>query len=127
MARSIVNQSLLLQEESVLGTPVTNDMKRYHGIRGTIGWDVNEETFRAAGSKAVTGSNILTELGSANLEVMQDYNAMLPLLAGVFGEPDTSELDDTGGDQAYEHVFKIDPFAADDIVSFTAMWGDSTQ
>lgn len=128
MARSIVNQSLLLQRETTQGTPVTDAMTRYHGIKGTIGWDVQEEEFRAAGSKAVTGSNTLTELGSASLEVMQDYNAMLPLLSGVFGEPVTTAVSgDAGEDDAYEHVFTINPFAADDIVPFTAMWGDSTQ
>lgn len=123
MARSIVNQSLLLQQEVTHGTPVVNAMKRYHGIKGTIGWDVQEETFRAAGSKAITGSSITTELGSANLDVMQDYNAMLPLLAGVFGEPTTTALD-VGPPAAFQHVFTIDPFAADDLVSFTGMWGE---
>lgn len=125
MARSIVNQSLLLQKETTLGTPVITAMKRFHGIKGTVGWNVQEETFRAAGSKAVTGSTVTTELGSANLEVMQDYNAMLPLLSGVFGAPTTTALEATPT-PAYQHVFEIKPFAADAITSFTAMWGDST-
>jgi hypothetical protein len=115
-----------LQKETTLGTPVTTAMKRYHGIKGTIGWDVQEETFTAAGSSAPTGKNTLTELGTANLEVMQDYNAMLPLLAGVFGPPVTTPLETTPT-PAYEHVFTINPFAATPIVPFTAMWGDTTQ
>lgn len=128
MARSIVNQSLLLQKESTLGTPVTNAMTRYHGIRGTIGWDIQEEEFRAAGSKVTTGTNVLTELGTANLEVMQDYNAMLPLLSGVFGEPDTSEVaGEVSEDSAYSHKFVLDAFGAQDNASFTAIWGDDTQ
>lgn len=128
MARSIVNQSLLLQKETTLGTPVTNAMKRYHGIKGTIGWDIQEETFTAAGSKVPTGTNVLTELGTANLEVMQDYNAMLPLLSGVFGAPATTEVAGAGGeDSAYKHVFTLDAFGAQTNTSFTAIWGDGTQ
>ena len=126
MARSIVNQSLLLQKETTLGTPVVNAMTRYHGIKGTVGWDVQEETFRAAGSSVDTGDNVLTEMGTANLEVMQDYNAMLPLLAGHFGPPVTTALD-AGPPAAYQHVFTIDPFAAPGTTSFTGMWGESGQ
>lgn len=122
MARSIVNQGFLIQRETTPGTAATDAMQRYLGIKGTVGWDVTEETFRAAGYKANTGKNILTEMGTADLEVIQDYNAMLPLLTGVFGQPVTTELD-TG---AYEHVFTINPKAADDLVTYTAMWGDAS-
>ena len=126
MVRSIVNQSLLLQKEATLGTPVITAMKRYHGIKGTVGWDTQEETFRAAGSSVDTGDNVLTELGSGNFEVMQDYNSMLPLLAGHFGAPVTTALEATPT-PAYQHVFTIDPFAAPSITSFTGMWGEAGQ
>lgn len=124
MARSLVNQGLYLQRETVPGTAATNAMQRYLGIKGTIGWEVEKEYFRASGYKAVTGENTLTELGTADLEVIQDYNAMLPLLSGVFGEPVTTPLTATPT-PAYEHVFTIDPQAADTLVAFTAMWGDA--
>lgn len=127
MATSIVNQGLLLQRETTPGTPVTSAMKRYYGIKGTVGWDVQTEKFRAGGSKAVTGENILTEMGKANLEVIQDYNAMLPLLTGVFGEPTTTALTGTGGETAYQHKFAIKPFAADTLVTYTGMWGGSAR
>jgi hypothetical protein len=123
MARSIVSQGLYLQREVTPGTPLTNAMRRYQGIKGRIGWDVEKEYFRAAGSKAVTGENTLTEIGTADLEVIQDYNAMLPLLAGVFGPPVTTPLA-IGPPAAYEHVFEIDPYAAEVLAAFTAMWGD---
>lgn len=122
-ARSIVNQGLYLQKETVPGQAVTTAMKRYLGIKGTVGWDITEETFQAAGYKAPTGKNVLTELGTADLTVIQDYNAMLPLLTGVFGAPVTTPL--TEG--AYQHVFTINPRAADELVTFTSMWGDSTR
>lgn len=126
MARSIVNQGLYLQREVTPGTAVTDAMKRYLGIKGTIGWEVEKEYFRASGYKAVTGENTLTEMGSADLEVIQDYNAMLPLLSGVFGAPVTTPLVATPT-PAYQHVFTINPKAADALTTFTAMWGDSTR
>lgn len=123
MARSIVNQGLLLQRETTPGTAATTAMKRYLGIKGTMGWEVEKEYFRASGYKAVTGENVLTEMGTADLEVIQDYNAMLPLLSGVFGAPVTTPLVATPT-PAFEHVFTINPKAADTLVAFTAMWGD---
>lgn len=126
MALSISTMGLLLQRESVPGTPETDAMKRYHGIRGTIGWEVERESFRAAGSKAVTGENVITEMGTADLEVTQDYNAFLPLLAGVFGEPTTTALVATPT-AAYEHVFEIDPYDADAMVAFTTIFGSASR
>lgn len=123
MALSISTMGLLLQRETTPGTPATTAMKRYHGIRGTLGWEVERESFRAAGSKAVTGENVITEMGTANLEVMQDYNAFLPLLAGVFGEPTTTPLEEG----AFQHVFEIKPFSADTMVAFTAMFGSTAR
>lgn len=123
MARSIVNQGLYLQHEATPGTAATDAMRRFLGIKGTVGWNIEKEYFRAAGYKAVTGENVLTEVGTADLEVIQDYNAMLPLLAGVFGAPETTPLD-TG---AFQHVFTINPREADELVTFTGMWGDSTR
>ncbi len=125
MARSMVNQGLYLQRETTSGTAITTAMKRYLGIKGTIGWEVEKEYFRASGYKADTGENTLTEMGAADLEVFQDYNAMLPLLSGVFGPPVTTPLA-IGPPAAYSHVFTINPKAADTLATFTAMWGDPT-
>lgn len=123
MARSMVNQGLYLQRETTSGTAITTAMKRYLGIKGTIGWDVEKEYFRGSGYKADTGENTLAEMGKTDLEVIQDYNTMLPLLSGVFGAPVTTTVG-VGTPAAYEHVFTIDPKAADTLVTFTAMWGD---
>lgn len=122
MARSIVNQGLYLQRETTPGTPATDAMRRYLSIRGRIGWDVNKEYFQAAGYKLTTGENVLTEMGSADLEVTQDYNGMLPMLTGAFGAPVTTALDD----DAYQHVFTLDARQADTLVTYTAIWGDPT-
>lgn len=128
MARSIVNQGLLLQREAVPGTAITAAMKRYLGIKGTIGWEVEKEYFRASGYKAVTGENTITELGTADLEVQQDYNAMLPLLSGPFGAPaSAATATPTPTTVAYEHVFNINARAADTLATFTAMWGDASR
>lgn len=126
MARSIVNQGLYLQKEVTPGTPITTAMKRYLGLKGTVGWEVEKEYFRASGYKTITGENVLTEMGTMDLELIQDYNAFLPLLAGVFGAPVTTPLTATPT-PAYEHVFTLNPKAADTLVSHTAMWGDSAR
>lgn len=126
MALSIANMGLLLQRETTPGVANTTAMKRYLGLKATFGWEVEKEYFRASGSKAVTGESVITEMGTAELDVMQDYNAMLPLLAGVFGEPVTTPLTATPT-PAYQHVFEIDPYNADTLVSFTAMWGSATR
>lgn len=128
-ARSLTTQGFYLQRETTPGTAVTTAMKRYLGIKGEMGYEIEKEYFRASGYKADTGENILTEMGSMDLEVTQDYNAMLPLLSGVFGAPVTTMTAASGGatpatPAAYEHVFTIDPKAADELVTYTAMWGD---
>jgi hypothetical protein len=125
MARSYVNQGLYLQRETTPGTPATNAMKRYLSLRGELGWSVNKEYFQASGYKMTTGESITTEMGDGTLEVIQDFNGFLPLLAGVFGAPTTTALVATPT-PAFEHVFTLDAKAADTLVTFTAMWGDPT-
>jgi hypothetical protein len=129
MGRSIVNQGLYLQRETTPGTAVTNAMRRYLGIKGRVGYEVEKERFRASGYKIDTANNVLTEMGTADIEVIQDYNAMLPLLSGAFGAPVTTALPlpAVGDVQAYEHVFTLNPRAADARATFTAIWGDASR
>lgn len=124
-ARSIVNQNLYLQREATPGTAATNSMRRYLGMKATnVGWEIQRERFKAAGFKIDTGHNTTTEMGAMDVEVMQDYNAFMPLLAGVFGAPATTELEDG---VAYQHVFQLNPTAADLLTTFTAIYGDPVQ
>lgn len=124
-ARSIVNQNLYLQRETTPGTAATSSMRRYLGMRATnVGWEIQRERFKAAGFKIDTGHNTTTEMGAMDLEVMQDYNAFMPLLAGVFGEPTTTEVE---AGVAYQHVFRLNPTAADTLATYTAIYGDSVQ
>lgn len=123
MARSIVRQGFYLQREAVTGTPITDAMKRYLSVKGELGWDIETEEFQASGYSVTTGENILSEMGDGTLEVIQDFNGFLPLLAGWFGEPTTTALEATPT-AAYQHVFTLDPQQAADLVTFTAMWGD---
>lgn len=122
-ARSIVNQGLYLQSETTPGTAVTDAMRRYMSMRGNVGWDIQKEYFQAAGYKVTTAENVLTELGTMDLEVIQDYNAFLPLLSGFFGKPATTEVEPG----VYQHVFTLNAREADDLSTYTAVWGDATQ
>lgn len=123
-ARSIVNQGLYLQAEATPGTAATSAMRRYMSMKGNVGWDIQKEYFAAAGYKVTTAENVLTELGTMDLEVIQDYNAFLPLLSGFFGKPTTTELEE---DVAYQHVFSLNARAADLLSTYTAIWGDPVQ
>jgi len=127
-ARSIVNQGLYLQRETVPGQALTTAMRRYLGIRvNDFGWDIERDVERAAGYKAPTGETETTRVGNMDLEVRQDFNAMLPLLSGVFGAPTSAATATaTPSTVAYEHLFDINPRAADTMATFTAMWGDAT-
>lgn len=131
-ARSIVNQGLYLQRETTPGQAIVSAMRRYLGITGTVGWEIERELERAAGYKVATGETETTRMGVADLTVRQDFNAMLVLLSGVFGPPVTTLTPASGGatpatPPAYQHVFEINPRAADPLATFTAMWGDAVQ
>lgn len=122
--RSIVNQGLYLQLETTPGVAATTAMKRYLGIRGNIGWDTQKESFTASGYKFPTAEVVNTEAGTIDLTVIQEYNSFMPLLAGVFGKPTTTEV--VPG-EVYQHVFSIDATAADELASYTMIWGDAVQ
>lgn len=125
-ARSFANQGLYLQREATPGTPVTNAMKRYLGINvSNMGWDIQSETFTPAGSKVATAEIETSRLGSMTVEARHDYNGLMPLLAGVFGAPTTTPV--AGATDAYEHVFEIKAYEADELAAFTALFGDTTQ
>lgn len=121
----MTNQQLLLKREVVPGTPIITAMNQVLGIKATPGWSVEGEDFRASGFKVNTSRNINTETGSVAVETLQDYNAMTYTLTGGFGAP-VSALK-SGGTLAYEHTFTLNPTAPDTLVSFTGMWGDTTQ
>lgn len=128
MARSITNQGLLIQRETTAGTAATSAMRRYLGLRGMMGYEVEKEYFKASGYKIDTGENTLTELGTLSLELIQDFNTFLPLLSGPFGAPTSAATaTPTPSTVAYEHVFTINARAADTLATFTAMWGDASR
>lgn len=123
-ARSFANQGLYLQRETIPGTAATNAMRRYLGLRvSSMGWDHQREAFTASGTKVPSGEIVSSSMGRINVEAPQDYNGLMPLLAGVFGAPETTAV----SDGVYKHVFRIDPYNADELAAFTAIFGDATQ
>lgn len=125
MPSSMASQGLYLQVETVAGTAVTAAMKRVLGLKGTPGWTVEGEDFKASGYKVNTARTITTESSTLSMEAVQDYNAFLWSLAGAFGKP-TSALVPTATN-AYKHTFTLLAEAPDTMVTFTVMWGDSAQ
>lgn len=122
--RSIVNQGLYLQKEVTPGTPVTNAMQRYLGIRLMPGYGVETQEFKASGYKVNTTTQILSEQGTHTVEAIQDYNALLPILASVLNYDGVAP----GADPlSFEHTFSLTADAADTLTTFTGIWGDSDQ
>src|SRR6478609_9891298 len=125
MARSMINQGLYLQKETTPGTPVTTAMNRVLSIKATPSYAVTTTDFMASGYKVNTSTVIETQTGTAAVDPIQDFNGALWILTGGFGAP-TSTLH-TAGTLSHDHTFTLNAKGADPLVTFTAMWGDSTQ
>ena len=122
--RSIVNQGFYLQKEATAGTPLTDAMRRYHGLRVRPGWAVETQEFRAEGFKTQTATQVLSEHGAHTVETIQDFNAMLPILASVLNYDGVTATTPVGG---YEHTFSLTSDGPDDLTTFTGIYGDSAQ
>ena len=121
--RSMVSQAFYLQREVTPGTAATSAMRRYHGIRFRPGFEVETQEFRAEGYKVNTASQVTSERGVHTVEVHQDFNAFLPVLASVFNY-DGVVAAGVGG---YEHTFSLTADGEDDLATFTGIYGDSAQ
>ena len=127
MARSIVNQAFYIQPEVIPGTAAVDAMKRYLGLKLMPGWTNQTQEFKASGYKVNTTTQVLSEQGTHTVETLQDYNALLPILASVLTYDGATQPDPTNAPNAYEHTFHLEAAAADDLQTYTGMWGDTTQ
>jgi hypothetical protein len=125
--RSIVNQGLWLQPEVTPGTAATNAMKRWGGIKLMPGFANETQQFAASGYKVKTSNQVLSEQGTHTVETIQDFNSLLPILASVLTYDGATQPDVTNAPNAYEHTFHLEAAAADDLQTYTAIWGDSDQ
>lgn len=129
MSGSMASQALYLQREVTPGTAVTNAMRRVLGIKGVPGWEVDGTNFVPSGVKVNTARVVNTETATFTAETLQDYNALLWTLTGGFGAPaaPVQVLEAENPVPAYRHVFSLNPFAPDSVVTFTGIWGDAQQ
>lgn len=127
MGRSMTYQGLYLKKETTPGTANTTGMQRYLGIGGRPGWNVETQEFRAEGYKTNTTSQPLMETGQHTINTLQDYNALLPVLASVLTYDGATQPDAENAATAYEHTFHLNPTAMDTLTTFTGIWGDATQ
>ncbi len=127
MGRSMVGQQFWLQPEVTPGTGVTNAMKRYLGLKAMPGWSNETQQFKASGYKVNTSNQVLSEMGTHTIETIQDYNSLLPILASVLTYDGATQPDNVNAPTAYEHTFHLEAAAADDLQTFTGIWGDGTQ
>lgn len=126
MARSVVNQVVLLQKETTPGTAAVNAMKRLLSMKLTPSYNVDgTQSFKASGHKV----NTIVQLGDMwstwNVEGIQDFNNIGFVLASIYGPPTTTTP--SGGTTSKQHVFNLNPSGADPQVSYTAQYGDSVQ
>ena len=123
----MVSQAFYLQKETTPGTAATTAMRRYHGIRFRPGWSVETQEFRAEGYKVNTASQVTSSQGTHTVEVHQDFNAFLPVLASVFNYDGVVQPDAVNAPTAYEHTFSLTADGADSLTTFTGIYGDATQ
>lgn len=120
---SIASQVAQLQRETSPGTAETDAMMRPLSLKLTPGMTgTGGNGFRSAGA-AVTTAYELGDLWSAwTVEGVQDFNAIGLIASCVFGPPVTTPVDGATG--AYKHVFTPKSFGADELVAYTAQYGD---
>lgn len=120
---SIATQVAQMQRETAPGTPETDAMLRPLSLKLTPGMTgTGGSGFRSAGA-AVTTAYELGDLWTAwGVEGVQDFNALGLILASVFGPPETTPV--SGSEGAYTHVFTPQAFGADELVTYTAQYGD---
>lgn len=126
MARSIVNQSFLIQKETTPGTPLVAAMKRLLGVKAmpaiqTTGY----QNFKAAGHKVDTSGQIGDLTGVWGVEGIQDFNALTYVLASMMSPPVITTPG--GGTLSRNHVFTPAAAAADVLTTYTAQYGDTTR
>lgn len=117
---SMASQSFLLQREVTPGTPVTDAMRSYQGLRGRPGFEVDGETFTPSGYRAGTFTPT-EEYGRFEVEAPQCFNAMLPVLASTLGAPVSTP--DGNVPTAATHEFVLKSRGERTPVTFTTIWG----
>lgn len=126
MARSIVNQSVLLQKETTAGTAVTNAMKRLLAVKMVPSINIDgTQNFKASGHKVDTVVQLGDEWATWSVDGIQDYNTLGYILASIYGPPTTTTPG--GATTARQHVFAPNPSGADTQVTYTAQYGDASQ
>lgn len=130
---SMGNMQFLLQKEVVPGTPLVNAMKRYRGLKATPSYEGERTTFRTSGQRGISTGYVADDFTSIKVEAPQDYNALMPVLASLIGQPVTTTPDNVNAPTARQHVFtllstgeRILGGAAPNPVSFTGQWGIGT-
>lgn len=123
--RPMVGQSTLLQKESAHGTPLVNAMLRVEALKMRPAFDGEAEPFKGLSGKVTTSVQLPDLTGAWSVEAVQCFNAIGLVAASRIAVPVTTTPG--GATDARQHVFTLDPDAADAFVSYTAQFGDSTQ
>ncbi len=125
-ARSMTNQQLMLARETTPGTAATTGFKRVQSLRGTVGYAIEGDDFKASGSKVNTARIPNSEMGTIGIDTILDYNGALWTATGGYGAP-TSVVGAGAALGTSTHTFLLNAYSADPRVTFTGFWGDAVQ
>ncbi len=125
-ARSMTNQQLVLAREATAGTPATTGFKRVQSLRGTVGYAIEGDDFKASGSKVNTARVPNTEMGTIGIDTILDYNGATWAATGGYGAP-VSVAGAAAAVGTYTHTYTLNAYSADPRVTFTGFWGDAVQ
>ncbi len=121
---SMQHQIFQLQKEVTPGTALINALRIYDGLRMTPGTGNEGATsYRGSGSRGTDTRIRGDDYGEHAVELTPDFNALLPVLASLFGEPVTTTPDATNAPTARQHVFTLMKRGTRTPVTYTAQWG----
>lgn len=121
MPRAVVQQQTQLGIETIAGTPVDANIL-LPATSFTTGMRPEISAFRPIGQKYVTMAALTREYTEASLGGIPSYTDLLFLLAGILCEPESAAVGGSTG--AYQHEFRLQRSAPDDIVTYTVEQGD---
>lgn len=126
MTRQTVTQVQQIGVETTPGTAVAAT-RRLGSISLAPGVNAEADMFRPQGAKYATVQALNREWTEGDVSGKPTYDEVIYPLAGVFGEPVTSQIMDSATPTgAYQHVFTPSTDTPDEPVTFTLEQGDPT-
>lgn len=122
---STKNMELWLQKQASAGAALETAMKRYGGIKGTLGYVTTQDPFSGQGSRATDSITPNTELGSIAITTIQDFNSIHLALDSLKGFATPALVTDST--LAYERTWSLLPTGIITPARYTGIYGVATR